>query len=75
MTIAIGEGEAANTALPLRQILLTPWKLLSLLPISPDTRTDRGNLTECPPQLPAILAHAILLLATRNASCFGQAFC
>ena len=36
--------------------------------------TDRGNLTERPPRLPAILAHTILLLATRNASCFGQAF-
>ena len=37
-------------------------------------RTDRGELTEHPPRLPAILAHTILLLPTRNASCFGQAF-
>jgi hypothetical protein len=53
-------GEAANTALPLRQILLTAWSSLSLLPISLDTRTDRGNLTERPPRLPTILAHTIL---------------
>ena len=74
MSIATGEGEAANTALPLRQILLTSWKLLSLLPISLDTRTDRGTLTECPSRLPTNLAHTILLLATKNTSCFGQAF-
>ena len=60
MATAIGEGEADNTALPLRQILLTAWTWLPLLPISLDTRTDRGNLTKRPPRLPAILAHTIL---------------
>ena len=60
MATAIGEGEADNTALPLRQILLTAWTWLPLLPISLDTRTDRGNLIKRPPRLPAILAHTIL---------------
>ena len=51
MATAIGEGGAANTAIPLRQILLTAWTWLPLLPISLDTHRQRQF--ECTPTTPA----------------------
>ena len=41
---------------------------------SSSARTNRVDLAERPPRPLMLLAHSILLLPTRNASCFGQAF-